>query len=90
MFKLIFIDIYIGIAHQKFEQLHELNDSDYSISDKSDKSDESDNDSDSSDQSNVKKLSSELNNTNVSLRRSTRKKEVPFVSVYCYFFYYIF
>lgn len=58
-----------GIAYQKFEQLNELNDSDYSISDESD--------SDSSIHTNLKTV--QLENTNISLRRSTRKKEIPFV-----------
>jgi len=70
-------DNFIGIAHQKFEQLNELNDSDYSVSDKSDESD-----SDSSIYTNPKKTV-ESENTHISLRRSTRKKEVPFVSIYC-------
>ncbi|XP_003242165.1 origin recognition complex subunit 2 isoform X1 [Acyrthosiphon pisum] len=55
-----------GIAHQKFEQLNEFNDSDYSDSDESD--------SDSSIHTNLKTIQPE-----VSLRRSTRKKEVPFI-----------
>jgi len=68
--------MFSGIAHQKFELLNELNDSDYSISDSSDKSD-----SDSSTHSNDKPLQPKENNT-ITLRRSTRKKEVPFVSIY--------
>lgn len=62
-----------GIAHQKFEQLDEFNDSDYSVSDESD--------SDSSIHTNLKTVQKE--NTHISLRRSTRKKEVPFVSIFC-------
>ncbi|XP_060835772.1 origin recognition complex subunit 2 [Rhopalosiphum padi] len=58
-----------GIAHQKFEQLNEFNDSDYSISDESD--------SDSSIHTNLKTV--QPDNTHISLRRSIRKKEVPFI-----------
>ncbi|XP_027845326.1 origin recognition complex subunit 2 isoform X1 [Aphis gossypii] len=58
-----------GIAHQKFEQLNELNDSDYSISDESD--------SDSSIHTNLKTVQPE--ETQISLRRSIRKKDVPFI-----------
>lgn len=72
-----------GIAHQKFEQLNELNDSDYSISDNSDESD-----SDSSTHSNVEQLQQKENNTNITLGRSTRKKDVPFVSIYYIVVYY--
>ncbi|XP_050432230.1 origin recognition complex subunit 2 [Adelges cooleyi] len=59
------------IALQKLEQLSELNDSDYSVSEKSDESD-----SDSSVHSETKKIQPEIN---TNLRRSTRKKEVPFM-----------
>ncbi|KAL4122052.1 hypothetical protein QTP88_014457 [Uroleucon formosanum] len=55
-----------GIAYQKFEQLNEFKDSDYSDSDESD--------SDSSIHTNLKTVQPEI-----SLRRSTRKKEVPFI-----------
>ncbi|KAL5243229.1 hypothetical protein ACI65C_010639 [Semiaphis heraclei] len=58
-----------GIAHQKCEQLNEFNDSDYSISDSSD--------SDSSINTNFKTVQPE--NTQISLRRSTRQREVPFI-----------
>lgn len=63
-----------------------MNDSDYSISDNSDESD-----SDSSTHSNVKPLQPKESNINNSLRRSSRKKEVPFVSIcviYCFYFYF--
>uniref|UniRef100_A0A2H8TVW7 Origin recognition complex subunit 2 n=1 Tax=Melanaphis sacchari TaxID=742174 RepID=A0A2H8TVW7_9HEMI len=58
-----------GIVHQKFEQLNEFNDSDYSISDETD--------SDSSIYKSPKTVQPE--NTHISLRRSMRKKEVPFI-----------
>ncbi|XP_022166769.1 origin recognition complex subunit 2 isoform X2 [Myzus persicae] len=57
-----------GIAHQKFEQLNEFNDSDFSISDESD-----------SDSSIHTSLTSQPKTTNTPLRRSTRQKEVPFI-----------
>jgi len=68
----IFIYPFSGIAHQKFEQLNEFNDSDYSISDESD--------SDSSIHTNLETVQSK--NTHTALRRSTRQKEVPFVSIF--------
>lgn len=71
--KELFINPFSGIAHQKCEQLNEFNDSDYSISDSSD--------SDSSIHTNLKTVQPE--NTQISLRRSTRQKEVPFVSIFC-------
>jgi len=67
----ILIYPFLGIAHQKFEQLNEeFNDSDYSDSDESD--------SDSSVHTNLRTVQPEI-----SLRRSTRKKEVPFVNIFC-------
>jgi len=68
-----------GIAHQKFEQLNELNDSDYSISDESD--------SDSSIHTNLKTVQPE--ETQISLRRSLRKKDVPFVCIFCKLYLHI-
>lgn len=64
--------MYLEIAQQKLEQLNELIESDYSISDKSDESD-----SDSSIHSKIKSNQPKV----VNLRRSTRKKEVSFVSI---------
>jgi hypothetical protein len=56
--------------------LNELNDSDYSISDKSDESDSDSNDL------NDNILQPQVNlSRDVSLRRSCRKKEVPYVSI---------
>lgn len=66
--------MFLGIEQQKFEQLNELNDSDYSISD-SDGTDE--NESDSS--IHEKPIPPKENSTKTPLRKSTRKKEVPFV-----------
>lgn len=57
-------------------------DSDYSVSDKSEESD-----SDSSDHLNTNTVQLKENNSSVSLRRSTRKKEVPFVSFWWYLTY---
>jgi len=68
----LFFYPFSGIAHQKCEQLNEFNDSDYSISDSSD--------SDSSINTILKTVQPE--NTQISLRRSTRQKEVPFVSIF--------
>lgn len=81
--------MFSGIAHQKFEQLNELHDSDYSISDNSDKSDESSSD-DSSIHSNAIPLQTKNNNTNITLRRSTRTREVPFVSIIILFVIFVF
>lgn len=67
----IFTYPFPGIAHQKFEQLNEFNDSDFSISDESD-----------SDSSIHTSLTSQPKTTNTPLRRSTRQKEVPFVSIF--------
>lgn len=68
------------IAHQKFELLNELDDSDYSISsENSEKSNESD--SDSNVHSDVEIVQPKVNDTNISLRRSTRKKELSYVSI---------
>lgn len=70
--------IYLGIEHQNIEQLNEANDSDYSICDKSDESD-----SDDSTHSNIQRTQLEVpQNTNLSLRRSTRKKEISFVILF--------
>jgi len=66
------------IAHQKFELLNELCDSDYSVSsENSERSNESD--SDSSVHSDVRPIQPKENNTDISLRRSTRKKELSYV-----------
>lgn len=68
------------IAHQKFELLNELDDLDYSISsENSEKSNESD--SDSNVHSDVEIVQPKVNDTNISLRRSTRKKELSYVSI---------
>lgn len=70
--------MFLGIEQQKFEQLNELNDSDYSISDSTDE-----NDSDSS-------IQPKENSTQISLRKSTRKKEIPFVGHVLLFHFSIF
>lgn len=70
--------MFLGIEQQKFEQLNELNDSDYSISDSTDE-----NDSDSS-------MQPKENSTQISLRKSTRKKEIPFVGHVLLFHFSIF
>lgn len=76
--------MFSGIANQKFELLNEQCDSDYSMSsENSDENNESD--SDSSVHSNVETVQPKVNNTNISLRRSARKKEVSYVSVYYIF-----
>lgn len=78
----------LGIAHQKFELLNELYDSDYSISsENSDKSSESDIDSV---HLNVETVQPKANDTKILLRRSTRKKEVSYVIIqYFSFIIYI-
>lgn len=59
-------------------------DSDYSISDKSDENDSDENDS------NDIVLQSQVNvSRDVSLRRSCRKKEVPYVSIFIVIDYFI-
>lgn len=60
-----------------------MTDSDYSVSDKSDESD-SDSSSHSNVKTEVKTAQLKVNNSSVLLRRSTRKKELPYVSTYCY------
>lgn len=60
-----------------------MNDSEYSNSDKSDESN-----SESSVSLADEIIKPEVKNTNVSLRRSTRKKEISFVSIVISYFYF--
>jgi len=57
-------------------------------SENSDKNNESD--SDSSVHSNVETVQPKVNNTNISLRRSTRKKHVSYASIYYIFTVFVF